>query len=527
MIPTSKIQTYFNNKCVFITGGTGYLGGLLIEKLLRSCASIGKIYVLCRGNEKLSYQKRLEQLLNEPIFANIKADNPEILKKLISINGNLDKTNLGIDVEDWNLLINEVNCVFHVGSSIDFSMCLSSAIKTNLSGTIEITKLAKKIKNLESFIYVSSVYAHTNSGVITENLCESRVTGEDLLRLMEQVGMKNFNEFSSKFLENSLNSYTYSKYLSEDYLRRNAQELPTAILRPSILTSTLNEPFSGWGNISQPYVQAVAGIAAGIIHILRTKSTNILDIIPPDFVVNQMIAIAWYIGTSQKSTKNSISVYNCASSSENPLTWELLLNLVKKYILVFPLYKKIWHPFCFLSTSVWIKNFFYLLQMPQMYFFDFVSFLLRKPRMFLNLYKNAHTSLYHTECFIKSSWIYSNRNTRQLWEKLEDADKKTFNFDITSLKWESLVRNSVEGVRHYVLKEDPATIPKASTISLIFKVLNYAVMLVPGFIVFYILQSKIYDALPSTLKCYHLIFTLTNYFHWVCERIDNTILFCV
>jgi fatty acyl-CoA reductase len=34
----SLISTFFNSKSVFITGGTGFVGKQIIEKLLRSCS---------------------------------------------------------------------------------------------------------------------------------------------------------------------------------------------------------------------------------------------------------------------------------------------------------------------------------------------------------------------------------------------------------------------------------------------------------------------------------------------------------
>jgi alcohol-forming fatty acyl-CoA reductase len=43
-----KICEFYSGKNVLITGATGFCGKVLVEKLLRVCESIGKIYILVR-----------------------------------------------------------------------------------------------------------------------------------------------------------------------------------------------------------------------------------------------------------------------------------------------------------------------------------------------------------------------------------------------------------------------------------------------------------------------------------------------
>jgi FlaA1/EpsC-like NDP-sugar epimerase len=60
----SQIAAYFKDKCVFVTGATGFLGKVLIEKLLYSCGSLKCIYVLVREKKGKSPSERLEEMLN-------------------------------------------------------------------------------------------------------------------------------------------------------------------------------------------------------------------------------------------------------------------------------------------------------------------------------------------------------------------------------------------------------------------------------------------------------------------------------
>ena len=58
---------FFNGQSIFITGGTGFLGKVLIEKLLRCCPNIGKLYLLMREKNGLSVEDRVNVLVNLPV----------------------------------------------------------------------------------------------------------------------------------------------------------------------------------------------------------------------------------------------------------------------------------------------------------------------------------------------------------------------------------------------------------------------------------------------------------------------------
>ena len=60
----SQIANYYKEKSVFITGATGFLGKCLVEKLLRSCHGLKKIYVLVRQKKGQSPNQRLNEIFN-------------------------------------------------------------------------------------------------------------------------------------------------------------------------------------------------------------------------------------------------------------------------------------------------------------------------------------------------------------------------------------------------------------------------------------------------------------------------------
>ena len=61
----SPIKDYLRDKTVFVTGGLGFIGKLLVEKLLR--CDVNKIYLLARAKKGKSLEERFEKLMNEPV----------------------------------------------------------------------------------------------------------------------------------------------------------------------------------------------------------------------------------------------------------------------------------------------------------------------------------------------------------------------------------------------------------------------------------------------------------------------------
>ena len=68
----TPIQEFYAGQSIFITGGTGFMGKLLIEKLLRSCPRIGFIYLLVRPKKGKDVHERIEELFDDAVNIPIK-----------------------------------------------------------------------------------------------------------------------------------------------------------------------------------------------------------------------------------------------------------------------------------------------------------------------------------------------------------------------------------------------------------------------------------------------------------------------
>lgn len=62
------VGEYFAHKTIFLTGGTGFIGSVLIEALLSTSPNIGNIYVLLRGKYGSNANGRLNRLLSKRVI---------------------------------------------------------------------------------------------------------------------------------------------------------------------------------------------------------------------------------------------------------------------------------------------------------------------------------------------------------------------------------------------------------------------------------------------------------------------------
>lgn len=63
----SPIANWYTDKSIFITGGSGFMGKVLLEKLLYSCGGLKNIYILMREKRGKTPQQRIKDMFNIPV----------------------------------------------------------------------------------------------------------------------------------------------------------------------------------------------------------------------------------------------------------------------------------------------------------------------------------------------------------------------------------------------------------------------------------------------------------------------------
>lgn len=63
-----SIAKFYSGKSIFITGATGFMGKVLVEKLLRDCSQVKRIYILVRMKRGGKFPKEFATLVSVKRF---------------------------------------------------------------------------------------------------------------------------------------------------------------------------------------------------------------------------------------------------------------------------------------------------------------------------------------------------------------------------------------------------------------------------------------------------------------------------
>lgn len=67
MAKLTKMQEFYKEKTIFITGASGFMGKVLLEKLLYSCSDIKQILILMRAKRGKSAAQRVQEFSSLPV----------------------------------------------------------------------------------------------------------------------------------------------------------------------------------------------------------------------------------------------------------------------------------------------------------------------------------------------------------------------------------------------------------------------------------------------------------------------------
>ncbi|CAG9838751.1 unnamed protein product [Diabrotica balteata] len=452
------VADFFVDKNVFITGGSGFIGKLLIEKLLRSCSGIGNIYVLLRPKRGNSIEERLEKITKSPIFNPIRHQNAAALKKIIPIKGDICELNLGLSDEDRQLLVNKVNIIYHSAASVRFDDFLKDAIILNVRGTREVAKLALDLKNISMFVHISTTYSNCDKLVVDEKLYPALANWTDAIKLAEEYDQGILEILTQKYIMPFPNTYTFAKSLGEHVVNDLCNgRVPCVITRPSVVIHTYDDPIEGWmDNFNGPVGLLAAG-GKGILRVVYAKEDMKVDYIPADFVIKGII-----LATQSEDVKNvsdTVEVYNLSYNHITDMSLGEMIRIGLKICDELPSESLFWYP----RVSCTGNFYMYYVQVILFHMLPaiFIDFVLRiigqKPRL-VKLQRNIYIASTVLIPFMRNTYWFLNNKFISMQKNLKEEDY-TFWFNYksrTNREMCEYYKKGKIGATLYLLKE---TIP--------------------------------------------------------------------
>ncbi|PKU77356.1 Fatty acyl-CoA reductase 3 [Dendrobium catenatum] len=298
-----NIVEFLKDKSILISGSTGFLAKIFVEKVLRVQPSVKKLFLIVRARDASSAEQRFQnEVINKDLFQVLREKHGKefdsfISNKISPIAGDIAEENLGIkDYSIREYLWKEIDIVVNVAATTNFYERYDVALGINVMGAKNVLDFAKQCTKIKMLLHVSTAYvAGVQEGIITEkpfNFGEAlkpdlKVDIGEELKLLEETKNQIQDEKKTKEAE--------KEAMKELGIKRTIDSI-------------------------------IVGYAKGNISSFLGDPQMSMDLIPGDMVVNAMIA-----SIAAHSNQHSQFIYQVSSSVRNPVKYSTLLQSGYQY----------------------------------------------------------------------------------------------------------------------------------------------------------------------------------------------------
>lgn len=456
----SNISDFYRDKVVFVTGGTGFIGKIVVEKLLRT-SEVKEVILLVREKKNTLPEQRIKDLCACPVFDRLAKKSPNYKDRIKVVEGNLEKENLSLSAENLDYLRENVNIILHIAATVKFDEEIIKAISINLLGTREALEIGKHAKNMESFIYVSTAYSNSYSEHIEERIYPVDFSPEKILANLDDEKMK---EELFKYSLKWPNTYTFTKSLAEVLTQSYRQYFPVAVVRPSCVMPAIDEPIPGWCDSIYGTNGTFIGWYYGLIRTTQIDPEVQIDTVPVDYVSNTIIAVGWKTYATREQDKE-VLVYNCISSADNPLTFDERRLQCEKVIAKHPLLTGLYKPFSVVTSSDTMFRIYslFLHYLPAFVLDTAMRLKGEKPRL-VSTYQKIDKVVETVKKFTNTTFFFDNQNMRELYVHMSSTDHRQYPCDNRNYSWRLYFERVVPGLKKYFFKEDLNNVKQAKQV---------------------------------------------------------------
>ncbi len=392
-MPDLSIAAALDGQRIAITGGTGFLGTALIERLLRSAPGC-ELVLLIRPSQRRSVEQRARrEIFKNDAFDRLRdaGDFDAMIERRVQvIGGDVSSEGLGLD-EAGRAVLATCDTVIHSAATVSFDSPLDLAVEVNLLGPSRIAATLHDIGVKPHLVAVSTCYiAGNRKGAAPEQpvdenafwfgvewrdeVAASRRTRADLeaesrrpdmlarfrkeaRRELGAAGMPllaaKTEQRRSAWVGDQLveagrtraaslgwpDAYAYTKALGEKALFEQRGDLPVSVVRPAIIESSLAEPSPGWIRGFRMAEPVIISYARGLLKEFPGVPEGIIDVIPVDLVCGAICAVAADgPARNEDGTLAPPRIVQSASGSANPLRYRRLVDNVRAWFTENPVY---------------------------------------------------------------------------------------------------------------------------------------------------------------------------------------------
>ena len=452
-------------------------------------------------------------------------------QKLVAVEGDLTHEHLGFSDAEYQRLQDEVQVFINIAGLVDFDPPFDDSLWGNTFAAKHVVNFARGCQDAV-FLHVSTAYVcgdklgrvpeelpllyehyaaqhREKTGIAIPETLSEEIEGllslsaaihaeaespENLAHFQREAEAqrkgtrKGFEalveELKAKWLEERLveeglkharsrgwnDTYTYMKFLAEQMIMELRGELPTAIVRPSIIESSFDEPEPGWLGKFRMSEPLIVGFGKGRLPDFPADPDIILDIIPVDFVVNAMLAAA-----EATARRGGIEVYHVATGTQNPLYFRGIFEATYEYFVKHPMLED-GKP---IAVPIWkypsLEEFQRKLD-SRMRLVDLAVQTLgklpiraaKRKRRQLVLQQSGIKALLHYiriyAPYTRTNFEFETEKTQGLYNALSPIEQQRFNFDVSRIHWKRYFQEiHIPGIKRHVLKIEDDTEASSST----------------------------------------------------------------
>ncbi|KAH0659606.1 hypothetical protein KY289_028354 [Solanum tuberosum] len=317
-----------------------YVCTVLVEKILRVQPNVKKLYLLIRASDNNSARQRFtNEVVMSGLFNVIRERMGTIYlsslveDKVLPISGDISKKNMGIKNSQLREhMFKEIDIIINSAATTNFDERYDIAMNINVVGAKNVLKFAKSCKKVKMLLHVSTGILSEKLFVMGETLNKNsyldmdkersviaikfkelraqNATAKELTIAMKELGLQRARLHGWK------NTYSFTKAMGEMVLGHLKENLQIVIIRPTIITSTYKEPFSGWIEGVKTVDSFLLAYGKGALKFYHGDPYSKLDLIPGDMVVNAILAA---VITHENEHSEEVVIYHSSSSLNNPL----------------------------------------------------------------------------------------------------------------------------------------------------------------------------------------------------------------